>query len=135
MAPHLSNIALLYQKLGDLTNSLKYYEKALEVDQHANNISGVTSDFRRIGAILQDMKLHEKAVQMRLQALELDTKLGSLPGIAWDSANLGVIYLMQGDQKQANVWLQKALSLFLQLGANGEAAQVQNLLNDIHLKP
>lgn len=131
LAASLSNIGLLHEKLGDLENSLKYYESALQVDRRTNNAPGIASDSRRIGAILEDFGQYDRAIEMHLQALEIDKALNDLDGVASDYGKLGVTYHLKGDHERTVSWLKRSLELFTKIGATDKAGQVQKLLTEI----
>ena len=131
LSAHLSNIALLYQKLGDLPNSLKHYEEALEADRRTENYLGVASDLRRLGGVLEDMGRYDEAIKMHLEALKQDERQNNLQGIAWDAGNLGVTFYLKGDRGESLLWLKRATTLFSAIGAADEAKQTQRLIHEL----
>jgi tetratricopeptide (TPR) repeat protein len=84
-----------------------------------------------IGAILEDFGQYDRAIEMHLQALEIDKALNGLDGVASDYGNLGVTYHLKGDHERTVSWLKRSLELFTKIGATDKAAQVQKLLTEI----
>jgi tetratricopeptide (TPR) repeat protein len=132
LSASLSNIGLLYEKIGSFENSLKYYKSALEVDRRTNNIVGIVIDLRRIGTTLQEIGQVDTAIRIHLEALEIDKALGDLQGIASDYGNLGVAYYLKNDSEQSISFLREAFSLFNKIGAKEQALQVQGLIDEIN---
>jgi hypothetical protein len=130
----LSNVGLLYEKMGSFESSLKYYESALEVDERTNNNRGMAIDLRRIGTTLQELGKVDRAIEIHSRTLEIDKALHDLQGMASDYGNLGVAYYLRGDHERSLSLLIESLDLFNQIKAKEEAAQVQRLISEITSK-
>ena len=128
---HLSNIGLLYEKLGKPQEALHWYEDALQEDRRTNNERGIASDLRRSGAIWQDLKEYDRARRAYHEALDIDVQLNDLYGVAADYGNLGASFSLEGNRKEALDALRKALELFISLGADHDKTQVEQLIDII----
>lgn len=128
---NLSNVGLIYEKLGDLGNALRYYEQAYRMDHRQHNLPGAASSLRKIGAVLVDLGKYEDAIKRHTEALSFDEQMNDRYGVASDQGNLGVAYYQNGDYEKSLYWLKKAFVSFKEINAINEASQIQQLIKQI----
>jgi tetratricopeptide (TPR) repeat protein len=101
--PALNNLASIAQSRGDLYGALRYYQRALEVDQNSATV------FQNLGACLFAMEQYEQGLLAYLRAFELDPDL--FDRIA--SGGGALVQTTPGSGSMASFWLAK---LFAQAG-------------------
>jgi serine phosphatase RsbU (regulator of sigma subunit) len=112
LASALSNSSLNRNKKDSLIQlALKYYFKALKIDEEFKNKANMALWNGNIGALYHDIGKIDLALQYYQKALKLDTELGNTSNIATWLGNIGSSYLDKSNYKEAFHYLFQSLSL------------------------
>lgn len=116
-----SNIGSTFYRKGDLTEALKYYDKAIEKFKQHQDTLNIGKTGLNIGNIEHALKKNDKAIKSINRALEIFKKFNYLSGEISSYVNLGVIY---NDKNKYN----KAIEYFK------IAEQIAQKLNSEYIK-
>ncbi len=105
------NLGIVYRIRGDLDKALKYYEKALKIDQELGRKEGLASAYVNIGVVYKIKGDLDKALKYYEKALKIEHELGRKEGLANAYGNIGLIYSVKGDLTKAIDYFEKSLSL------------------------
>ena len=72
----VTNIAEMYQEMGESDSAFFYLEKAIEVDKKLNNIDGLETDYRIMGSLYRDLKDYQNARKYYFKALDINMEVG-----------------------------------------------------------
>lgn len=109
IANNYNNIGIIFNRMGDLENSKKYYLKALELNQElANREYYIGSNYNNIGLIFRKTKQYDSA----LYCFDEGLKYIKAPyGTATIYSNIGAIYYDLKLYDSAQYYHQNALSI------------------------
>ena len=128
LAKSYGNLGMVYQAQGDLKKAIKYYQKALAINEALGHNEGIAIQYGNLGVAYQTQSNLEKALKLYQKALAINKVLDSPAGIASDYGNLGNLHQMQGNLEQAIEYYQKSLSINETLDhQEGMAIQYGNL--------
>jgi tetratricopeptide (TPR) repeat protein len=131
----LSELGTIFYYLGKINKALKYYGKALKLDEELGSKEGIAADLVNIGIIHQTKGELDKALEYYRKALKLNEELGKKEGIATDLVNIGIIHKTKGELDKALEYYRKALQLDEELGSKeGIAADLGNIGNLYRIK-
>jgi tetratricopeptide (TPR) repeat protein len=125
VASWLCNIGIVYKKQGDNSQALDYYFKALKIAQELGNKNIISSALGNIGEIYHEQaneaKSHQnitrsdslfgKALEYDFKTLKLMEEQSNKKGIAACLGNIGNVYTNMKRYREAEKYLQKALSI------------------------
>ena len=63
-------LGIIFSNLGQYSHSLKYHNKALEIDTELNDRVGLSGDYNNIGEAYPDKGQHDEALKYHNKALE-----------------------------------------------------------------
>ena len=110
-----SNLASIYQDLGDIEQAKKYQQRALDikVDKLGPEHVNVGTIYNNLALIYQDLGDFEQAKEYQQRALDIELdKLGpEHVNVATSYSNLASIYQDLGDFEQAKEYQQRALAI------------------------
>jgi signal transduction histidine kinase len=87
-----NDFGLIYQKLGDYTNALKYFDKSLNISLRTGNKSMVAAVYSNIGMVLKDLKEVDKALEYYYKGLAIAKEINHRDFYARMITNIGNIY-------------------------------------------
>jgi CHAT domain-containing protein/uncharacterized protein HemY len=111
----ISDIAIVYRKLGDLDQSLALQQRAAKIYEDIGDIRGQARALRRIGVLYHHRGKLFQAIAAQEEALELMNKANDQEGIATVFTNLGTIYGDLGRFQDARSDFERALQIYTQL--------------------
>jgi tetratricopeptide (TPR) repeat protein len=106
----------IYEKLGDYSNSLKYYQKALEIRESVGNQLEVALSLNNLGVVSINKGELDQSIKYFLASLEIYKKMKVKSSIARAYNNLGYVYDIKNDLDQAQQYLEMSLALNTQIG-------------------
>jgi tetratricopeptide (TPR) repeat protein len=131
----LSLLGSVVYRLGILSDSLNYFNKALAIDEDLNDRVGMARDYTNIGNTLSDMGNYQQALVSHNKALAIDEDLNDRVGMARDYTNIGNTLSDTGNYQQALVSHNKALAIDEDLNDRvkmaREYANIGNTLSDM----
>lgn len=127
---HLGNLGMLQRRLGRLAEAEKTLTEALTAakDQGAPQ-AGINL---QLGLLYQAQGKPDLAQSRLNAALDLDRKAANAAGIAADLIALGSLDLEQARYTSAELYLDRALRLWLELGDRKQADKAFELLHQSH---
>jgi tetratricopeptide (TPR) repeat protein len=112
----LSELGTIFYYSGEINKALKYYEKALKLNEELGSKEGMAADHGNIGIVYRIKGELDNALEYYGKALKLDEELGSKEGMANQLGNIGNVYRIKGELDNALEYSRKALKLFEELG-------------------
>ncbi|CAF1668410.1 unnamed protein product, partial [Adineta ricciae] len=114
--------ALYYHQLGclkdgqgDYKMAIKYYEKALEINEKTlpSNHPHLAASYSNIGGVYKNMGEYSKALSFYEKALEINEKTlpSNHPNLATSYNNIGTVYKNMGEYSKALSFYEKALEI------------------------
>lgn len=119
---------IIFDRLGEKTEALKFYESALKFFQANNYPNFAAAALTNLGQLHSDLGDKQKALEFFNQALPLLRQGGNQSGEARTLNNIGLVYFATGSQQAALENYNLALPLFRQIGdKSGEARTLTNI--------
>ena len=112
----LTELGTIFYHLGEINKALKYFEKALKLNEDLGNKEGMAIGLGNIGIVYQIKGELDKALEYYGKALKLNEDLGIKEGIAIGLGNIGIVYRIRGELDKALEYHGKALKLNEELG-------------------
>jgi CHAT domain-containing protein len=120
VADTLSNIAHVYQALGDHVQSLNYLIRAKEIAKTLFPQTRLAAVLNDVGVVYLEQSDYAKAAESLRESLTIFTRLNNKREIARNFLNLAVIYQRQGNYEAALKGFQESLSR----AQDAEAAEI-----------
>lgn len=130
MAIQLGNLGAIHQLRGKPDLAEKFYQQALGAHRKLGRKSGMADQLSNLGTLRHLRGDLAKAEEFYRRALALDTELNRPHGIATGHANLGITAHAREDVATACRHWQTARTLFREIRARPDAAQVQGWIAD-----
>ncbi len=130
----LNEIAIIYLDQSDLTQALRYSERACAIAQTLPRTYPRDWVLNANGVILTELGRYDEAIASHQEALEIRRATRNNIGVADSMQNLANIARLQGDFDTAIFDLQEALPVYLQINARGNEVSARHLLADIYLQ-
>ncbi len=104
-------IGAIFKNQGDFESAMTYHSKALELQQHANDKSGMALTYNNLGTTSLEQLHIEKAEEYFLKALKLYEELGDQRGRSVIFINLGSLNQNRGNLEKAQEFFQQSLNI------------------------
>jgi tetratricopeptide (TPR) repeat protein len=131
----LTELGRIFYHLGEINKALKYFEKALKLNEELGNKEGIATNLGNIGTVYRIRGELDNALEYYGKALKLNEELGIKEGMAIGLGNIGNVYQIKGELDKALEYYGKALKLNEELGnKEGIAANLGNLGNVYRIK-
>lgn len=111
-----TNIADLYFKAQLFEKALDYYNKVFALSEKLSDKEAGSKALLGLGGIYEEKGRPEIALEYYLKAKKISEAITNKRGIAYSLINIGGIYLKQKKYRQAELYLNQALSLGKELG-------------------
>ena len=108
-----SNIGVIWKKLKNFDEALRYFEFVLQIDENATNLNRleIAVDYNNIGSVLDEQGKYSQALKNYQKALEI--KLIHLPptdpSLANNYINIGIVHRKTGDASTGFTVLRKSV--------------------------
>lgn len=130
MGGTLNNIALAYNKLGDLPNALEYNLQALAVRREVGKMENVAKSLQNIAIVYINQQNFSAALSYAEESYTLNKSLGRDVGVANAALSMANVFSDQGEFEKALRYYQEALALYQQLEiSSSEATCLDNIGN------
>jgi len=127
MANLLSEFANIFSRSHTI-ESLKCYEKALEIDREIGDKRGGGNDLTNIGNVYARRGEYDKALEYYEKALDIDREIGDKRGEGNALTNIGNVYDDLGEYDKALEYYEKALEIHREIGdKRGEGSDLGNI--------
>ncbi len=111
-----NNIGYAYQSQGDISSSLTYYQKSLDIRKQINDKVGVGECLVNIGYTLEQKGDIPKALENYHKALDSYESVNNKRGMGFAFNNIGYVYQKQGDLSKAIEYYKKSMTLREEIG-------------------
>ena len=133
LASSLSNLALLYDDIGETDLAIKYYQESLKIDEQANNFNGLYSSLIKLAEIYS-AKNPEQALECFNKALEYAKILNEDFYIVSVNTAIGDFYLNRKENELAYKYLKTAYQYAQKTASKDNADKIMLRLNDIKIR-
>jgi tetratricopeptide (TPR) repeat protein len=135
----MNNKGVVYDLMGDFTNALSIYNKALEIRRKINDDKGIAQNLNNISLIYYQKGDYDIAIDYSLQSLKMEEKIGNKEGIGQTYINIATIYAELDQFDQTKKYLELALPILEETGSRNSInvlvdLGVQYILHDQNLK-
>ncbi len=96
----------------DLSYARLMADQGIEWNLENGNNDQLIWSYRLMGNVCIEQGVYEKAKDNLSKALSLSIKFNMLPNTAWTLASWGVFWKKKGDDKMANIFYEKAISMW-----------------------
>ncbi|MCB0400658.1 MAG: tetratricopeptide repeat protein, partial [Flavobacteriales bacterium] len=129
MAGIYNNIAGVYESSSNLDDALLYYNKSVELQKKNNDLSILGSTLCNIAAIHYDLGDIDIAINIYLDAINYDLKLGNTHGLSVSYNNLGLLYDHLEEYDEALIYFRKSIKLLEESNSDrkGVATAMHNI--------
>ena len=129
----LSNLALIYDDIGETNLAIKYYREALKIDENNQNISGIYSSLMKLAEIYL-VKEPERAIENYKKALEYAKKMNESFYLISTNLALGDFYFNRRDNEKAFKYYKEALNVAQSSATVENIEKIKLRINDIRLR-
>jgi tetratricopeptide (TPR) repeat protein len=133
----LEKIAWIYALSNDIENSLKYNLQILELHKQSGDLLSAATSFNIIGNQYKEMKNFDKALVYYQDALSMNRKTNkggeNDNRMVTNLINIGTIYQLKGDNRNAIRSLDEALEIKSKAGTPVEIAVMHNYLASLYM--
>jgi serine phosphatase RsbU (regulator of sigma subunit) len=145
LANSCNQIASVHQKLGrneldenkrnlHLTKSYELFNKALELNQQVDNLSGVAESYINIGSYFQQKNDLNQALSYYLKSLEIHNTIDDIRGKIETKNKIGNIFLIKGKLVEAEKFGKEAHEMAMSIGFPQDINESSKLLYHIYKK-
>lgn len=114
--------------LGDVRNSLDYYNQALPIFQSISDKYWEATLLNNIGLAYSVLNEYEKSLESLKKSLTIKQEIGDKSSEAVTLSNIGLVYSNLGDDKTALEYYERSLFLSREVGdKRGESASLNNI--------
>ncbi|WP_161499216.1 tetratricopeptide repeat-containing sensor histidine kinase [Flavipsychrobacter stenotrophus] len=111
----LNDIAILYDDMGNMRQSLETSYKDLQLQEELNDSLGMAYTYNNIAHIFIELKDDKNALEYYTKSLKMFDVLKHKKGMAMIMCNMGTYYSSCGDGKTALIYYGKSLELYRQM--------------------
>ena len=110
------NLGTIFYYQNQLDQSLKHYQKAMDIVVELQNEQFLYSCNAALGSVYQKLKDYPQSLKYNQQSLALAEKQQYKTGIAYAKGNIAMNYLAQGDFKKAEKFVLESIDIKRELG-------------------
>ena len=130
----LTELGRIFYHLGEINKALKYYEKALKLNEELGSKKGMANQLGNMGNVYEIKGELDKALKYYGKGLKLDEELGSKEGIAANLGNIGNVYQDKGELDNALEYYGKALKKSKDIGDRIGTARALMKIGDVFIQ-
>jgi tetratricopeptide (TPR) repeat protein len=128
------NLARIYFRRSDWTNSLKNLEAALKISLNQKNDYGIANTYYWLGSVSHRQGKYEQAIEYFKKCMEFAQKISYLPAIAKTYTGLSDVYVDQGNYTKAIEFYKKSIAILHKTGHIYEMSDVYNRIGVAYCK-
>jgi tetratricopeptide (TPR) repeat protein len=110
------NLAMIYQRRGELDEARRLYDESLEISKKISNQSSIAGTLHQLGWLAQDQGEVDEARRLYNESLEIKNRLGDQSGIAITLHQLGRLAEDQGEVDEARRLYDESLEISKKIG-------------------
>ncbi len=133
LATAFNNIGFYYDQQDDITNGLKYYHKALNIQESIHENQEIASTLNNIGFVYKRLGDISKALDYYHKSLKVEELSKNEEGIASSLINIGSLIADQGDYQNALEYFFKALKFYQKNNDKQHLAILYNNIGGIYV--
>ncbi len=111
LAGVLNNIALIYERKGDLAKAKEYYEQSLQAKELVGDKEDIARTLHNMGRVEISQGNLAKALSLLERSASLKEDIGNKRGLALTLGEIGVVYLMRGELDSAEASFQRVQAI------------------------
>lgn len=134
IANMLVNIANVYQQQNNFTQANLYLRQAEAKAKLIARKTALGNVYNTMGILYAEHEQLDSAEKFFLLSTTIREKLNDQTSIAWNYNNLGGLYVMMGRNKEAILYLEKALKQFEETGNYDGQTSIANNLGELYMK-
>ncbi len=134
MAVASNNIGMVYTDLKKSSIALSYYLRAMTLYEGLGDIKGQIDALVNMANTYENMRNVNKSLDLYMKALRISDSIGYTFAIASNNANIGILYLHQGNFSYAEHYLRKATGMFHKMHDENNEALMLNEIADLYVK-
>ena len=131
---NLSNLGLLYGRLGQYAQALEYHQQALIIAREVGARSEEGINLSNLGIVYINLGQYAQALEFFQQALSIQQEIGNHSAKSLTLNGLGEIYLNLGQYEQALDYYQQALSIQQETDNRAGEGMTLNSLGSVYGK-
>lgn len=117
-----SNLATFYHSGGQFENATKLFIEVYNLDKQSGNKTKQSSSLNSIGRVYVDWGKYDSGLKYYFQSLALLDTFKEKASYAIRCNNIGMVYQLKHDHKNAIFWIEKALNIELKEGIKPKLA-------------
>jgi diguanylate cyclase (GGDEF)-like protein len=122
-ARFLNNLGVAHERMGNYPGALKYYLQSVELKRKLSEPRGLAYSLHNIAHIYLWLEMYPESLSHDQEALELLEDIDELRGQASVLNGMGEVAFLQGDQKKAEAFHDRAISRARKSGDYRELAE------------
>ncbi|MEQ9412290.1 MAG: tetratricopeptide repeat protein, partial [Cyclobacteriaceae bacterium] len=129
-----NSIGIAYSEVGNYTEAIKYYKKALEISEEINNENRTSRCLSNIGSVYNEQGNYPLALEYYNKSLAIDEKIENTLGVSKSLNNIGIIYKNLLNYDKAIASYEKALKIQEKNGNKKNVIEILNNLGNVYKK-
>lgn len=117
-----SNLASFYHSVGQFDNATKLFIEVYNLDKQSGNKNKQSSSLNSIGRVYVDWGKYDAGLKYYFQSLALLDTVKEMSSYAIRCNNIGMVYQLKHDHRNAIIWIGKALNIELKEGIKPKLA-------------
>ncbi|MFD2726641.1 tetratricopeptide repeat-containing sensor histidine kinase [Hyunsoonleella rubra] len=130
----LRTLGVAYFEIGEFTQALSYYEKALKISKETNDEASTSRCLMNIGNVHLSNGNYPVAIDYLNQSLKISERINDTLMISFSLNNLGLIYRNLENFEKAISFSEKALEIQKNIGNKKGMAETLNSLGLLYIK-
>ncbi|MBC3759299.1 tetratricopeptide repeat protein [Hyunsoonleella sp. SJ7] len=130
----LRTLGVAYFEIGDFTEALSYYDKALKINRETDNKSITARCLLNIGNVHLSNGNYPVAIDYHNRSLKISESISDTLMISFSLNNLGLIYRNLEDYEKAITFSEKALEIQKKIGNKKGVAETLNSLGLLYIQ-
>lgn len=123
-----SQLVIVYRDAGDLRESIKYQNLALEIAEESKDHFAIASINNNLALSKAELREFESAIKHHKTAIDIYSKIKDQFGIAYSYNMLGTTYHSAKRSKEAIISFKEAINRFTKIGSRQQMAFAQSNL-------
>lgn len=133
IARTLSNMGVLFEKMGDTLQSINHYQQGLAIAGQINDKQLQATALGHIGIYYKNRKNYLLSLKFQLQSLNIKKQINDLRGVANSLGNLAITYSKQQKYTEALTCAHQTRVIYEGLSNTAMITHTMAVLGDLHL--
>ena len=133
-ASNIYNVGYAYQSLGENKESVRFFQKALDIYIQLNDTAGIARQYNALGGAYHNMSDYTNGIAAFISAKKMFEKMGKQKDYAGCLVNMGLIYQSMHDESKALTNFYEAEKILESIGNKDYLANVRHGIGTILIK-